>query len=234
MQLSNGANERLWEALFREALIINLTHDADEMNSLENDSEIPVFSENFRKVIKKETGRIGHKERLKNAFRAVSITAVSAAAVMGVAFTGLLTQSEVYASVSDVIRNVFSTHDKYTFDSESDVSKFDDGIRLGYVPEGYELRNVFYGGYMNSLTYESESDSIYFTYSIAGASAVTVDNEFHDYKLVTRDGTDYYTYIAEPDEDMNVLLWKDDYYLYTLEAAVSEEELMRMAESVGK
>ncbi|MGN0552183.1 MAG: hypothetical protein ACI4I1_02285, partial [Oscillospiraceae bacterium] len=69
---------------------------------------------------------------------------------------GFLTQQEVYAAVGNVIRSVFSTHDKYTYQDNYEDIVFDDTIRLGYVPEGYELRSVYYMGNANLLTYESE------------------------------------------------------------------------------
>ena len=62
---------------------------------------------------------------------------------------------------------------------------FDDTIRLGYVPEGYELRSVYYMGNGNLLTYESkDGHNLYFDYSFAENSSITIDNETHSYKEI--------------------------------------------------
>lgn len=153
MPLSKGANERLWDAVIKEALIESMNRELEE---LEQNTEPHKFSLRFEHNMNKLIKRIGRKEKAQAAGKVIGKFAVTAAALMGIMFGGFLTQPEVYAAVSNVIRSTFSTHDKYTYQDNSEDIVFDDTFRLGYVPDGYELRSVYYMGNANFLTYESE------------------------------------------------------------------------------
>lgn len=130
MPLSKGANERLWDAVIKEALIESMNRELDETEqNIEPHNFSSQFEHNMNKLIK----NIGRKEKAQAAGKTIVKFAVTAATVMGIMFGGFLTQQEVYAAVGNVIRSIFSTHDKYTYQDNSEDIVFDDTIRLGYV-----------------------------------------------------------------------------------------------------
>ena len=133
MPLSRGANERLWDAVIKEALIESMNRELDET---EQNIEPHKFSSQFEHNMNKLIKNIGRKEKAQTVGKVIGKFAVTAATVMGIMFGGFLTQQEVYAAVGNVIRNIFSTHDKYTYQGSSEDMTFDDTIRLGYVPNG--------------------------------------------------------------------------------------------------
>lgn len=58
-------------------------------------------------------------------------------------------------------------------------------------------------GNANLLTYESEDEkSLYFNYSLAEDSSITVDNESHSYKETIKNNKIYYFYKSEQDINM--------------------------------
>lgn len=109
---------------------------------------------------------------------------------------------------------------------------FDNTIRLGYVPNGYELRSVYYMGNANLLTYESEEGiNLYFNYSLADGSSIAVDNESRSYKETIENNKIYYFYKSEED-DFNTLIWFDRKYAYSIDAQISEDEIVKIAENI--
>lgn len=229
MPLSKGANERLWDAVIKEALIESMNRELDETGqNIEPHNFSSQFEHNMNKLIK----NIGRKEKAQAAGKVIGKFAVTAATVMGIMFGGFLTQQEVYAAVGNVIRSIFSTHDKYTYQDNSEDIVFDDTIRLGYVPDGYELRSVYYMGNANLLTYESEDEkSLYFNYSLAEDSSITVDNESHSYKEIIEYNEMFYFYKSEQD-DFNTIIWFDGKYAYSIDAQISEDEIIKIAENI--
>lgn len=229
MPLSREANERLWDAVIKEALIESMNRELDETEqNIEPHNFSSQFEHNMNKLIK----NIGRKEKAQAAGKVIGKFAVTAATVMGIMFGGFLTQQEVYAAVGNVIRSIFSTHDKYTYQDNSEDIVFDDTIRLGYVPDGYELRSVYYMGNANLLTYESEDEkSLYFNYSLAEDSSITVDNESHSYKEIIEYNEMFYFYKSEQD-DFNTIIWFDGKYAYSIDAQISEDEIIKIAENI--
>ena len=121
--------------------------------------------------------------------------AVMIAAVLSISFCILITQPKVYAAVSDVIKTAISGgFDKYTF--SGDNAEFDSTVRLGYVPQDYELRNAeFIGNAYASLTYVNKADEanekdkvdeIVLEYGSSENTSFSVDNERHEYKEISK------------------------------------------------
>ena len=229
MPLSRGANDRLWNAVIKEALIESMNR---ELDGTEQSIEPHKFSSQFEHNMNKLIKSIGRKEKTLAAGKVIGKFAVTVATVMGIMFGGLLTHQEVYAAVGSVIRNVFSTYDKYTYQGSPEDITFDDTIRLGYIPEGYELRSVYYMGNGNLLTYESkDGQNLYFDYSFAENSSITIDNETHIYKEIFKNNKRYYFYKSEAD-NFNTLIWFDGEYTYSIDAHISQEELVKTAENI--
>lgn len=230
MLLSKGGNERLWNAVIKEALIEVLK---DETEQFENDPEEHNFSPKFNDEMNTLIRKIGRKEKTQAVGKAIGRFMATAAAVMGIIFGGLLTQQEVYAAVGSVIKDVFSTNDKYTYQGSSENTEFDDSIRLGYVPEGYELRSVYYMGNGNLLTYESIDENIIeFEYALADSTSVSVDNERHTQKELINNGITYYLYEAIEDNDYNIIIWYDNGYVFDINAQICIDEIIKVAQNI--
>lgn len=229
MPLGKEANERLWDAVIKEALIESMGR---ELKELEQNIEPHDFSPQFEKKIYKLTKSIGRKENIQAVGKVFCKFAVTAAAVMGLAFGGFLTQPEVYAAVGNVMRGIFSTHDSYSYQGNNEDVVFDDTKRFGYIPDGYELRSVFYMGNAMLLTYESDNgNNIYFNYSLAQGSSITVDNEGHTYKEINKNDKTYYFYNST-ENGFNTMIWFDNTYAYSIDAQISEEEIITIAENI--
>ena len=99
------------------------------------------------------------------------------------------------------------------------------------MPEGYELRSVYYMGNSALLSYEFNDSYIYFNYSLADGSSITVDNEKHNFAEITGKHTTYY-YYSSSDNDYSTVIWFDKGYAYSIDAQISQDEFVKMAESI--
>ena len=155
MMSNSKTNGKIFDLLIADALAdvwdMELAKYADS-----GQIEKHKFSDEFERNIRKIRNSIGRKERMKNAGRFSLKFFVTIATIMGIAFGGLLTQPTVFASVQNVFRTVFSDRDKYTFSGEQQEGfVFDQNKRLGYIPDGYEIRMIFFSASNVFLTYES-------------------------------------------------------------------------------
>ena len=91
------------------------------------------------------------------------------------------------------------------------------------MPEGYELREAHYMGNSVFLSYESDSGYIYFNYSLADGSSITIDNEKHDYTEITN---------CSDDSDYSTLIWFDGIYAYSIDAQINQAEFIKIAENI--
>jgi len=150
-------------------------------------------------------------------------------------FGGLLTQPEVYAAVQNVFRSVFDKYDKYEYIGEEvTFDNFDDGIRLGYVPDGYCLSEGDYSPFDVTLFYKNETDKIIFEYGIANGLVSYYDNEHNSYEAFNLNGIEYQYYKSNDVDFDNKLIWYEDGYVFGIYAHLSKDELVKIAENIEK
>lgn len=227
MERRKAANDEIFDILLKSTLISRYENEA---SAAMLSTEEHIYPADFHRRLRRIRNSAGRRERISAAGRIVSRFAVTAAAAMGILFGGLLTQPEVSAAVGNVFRSIFPTHDSYSFSTGSDV-EFNKNIRLGYVPEGYELRSVYYMGNSALLSYEFNDSYIYFNYSLADGSSITVDNEKLNFAEITGKHTTYY-YYSSSDNDYSTVIWFDKGYAYSIDAQINQNEFVKMAESI--
>ena len=237
MNLSKNANSRLWDALLKELLIENMNMQVADLSG--NDAPMP--SESFEKNISKIARSVGRKEAARNVAKLMKNGTITLAVVLSITFCMLLTQPKVYAAVSDVIKTAISGgFDKYTF--SGDNAEFDSTVRLGYVPQNYELRNAeFSGNAYASLIYvniadeakgKDEADEIKLDYGISASTSFSIDNERHECKEISKSGTVYHLYIAKEEDDWSSIIWQKNGYAFCIDAHFDADELVKIAENV--
>lgn len=236
MQLSSRANNRLWDAVLREVLIDNLNCEAEGIEDILKDGENPDHFDRADRMIMKKAKSIGRKDRVIGFVKMTGKVLTLISAALGILFSGLLTQPDVFASVEKVLFSSFQTHDSYEGyedTDDSDIGGFDKEKRPGYIPDGYELRQIEYGGGMVNQKYESEKGVIILSYSVLSASKISIDNEHHVHESVNENGFEYHYYSAVEADDISTLICFDDYYLYSISGVLSKEELFKMMKSIN-
>lgn len=232
--MKNELKEKIFDLVLTEALKESLDRELQEIDEMVANSPPHEFSPQFEKRMKKLINSIGRKERIKKYTQMCIKVVVTAAAIMGVLFGGLLTQPTVYAAVENVIRTIFDRYDKYDYiGDELTVDNFNNNIRLGYVPDGYYLSSGDYFAANVILIYKDIDDNeLSFDYSIADGTSSVYDNEHNSYIDFTINGNKYYYYESNDSDFPNTIVWYDKDYSFSISAHISKEELIKIAENV--
>lgn len=232
--MKNELKEKIFDLVLKEALQECLDRELQEIDEMVANSPPHEFSPQFEKRMKKLINSIGREDRIKKYTQICIKVVVTAAAIMGVLFGGLLTQPTVYAAVQNVIRTVFDRYDKYDYiGNELTVENFNNDIRLGYVPEGYYLSSGYYSRAAVLLTYVNENkNEIMFDYGIADGVSGVYDNEHNSYSNFTINGIEYYYYESTDNDFYDTLVWYKGGYAFSILAHLSKEELVKIAENI--
>lgn len=229
--MRNNSNEEIFDILIGEALIEKWDKELDELKLQTTPHE---FSRNFNKRIQRIRFSIASKNNIKKAGKIALKAVATIAIVMGVCFGGLLTQPEIYAAVTNVIKNVFEGFDSYQFnDNEITLENFNADKQLGYVPEGYWRSSGDYAPGFVSLTYiDSLDNKIVFDYFIANGSQLITDNEHCNSYEFSKDNVNYNYYESTDKDFPSALIWYDKVHVYCVYAHLSKDELVKIAENI--
>ena len=232
--MNAAVKEQIFDIVLKEALRESMEREFKKIDEMVLD-EPHEFSPEFEKKMRKTINSVGRKDRIKKYARNCVKAVVSFAAVFGIFFGVLLTQPNVFAAVQNVFRSVFDKYDKYEYIGEELTSEnFDNGIRFGYVPDGYCLSKGYYSPIDVTLFYTNETDKIIFEYGIANFTTSLYDNEHNTYYEFEHNGTDYHYYESNDKDFDSILLWYDEGYEFDIYAHLSKDELIKIAENIEK
>lgn len=232
--MTNATKNKIFDIILAEALEECLDEELKKYDELKLDKPHE-FSKEYKKKMRKIANSVGRKDRIKIYKRIAVRSIVSIAAAFGLVFGCLLTQPEVFAAVKNVFRSVFDKYDRYEYVSEElTVENFDDSFKLGYVPESYYLSLGNYSPAYIRLTYTNEYDDLFFIYGIADSLTSSFDNEHSSFETFSADGIEYYYYKSNDEDFYSTLLWYENGYAFSLNAHLSKEELVKIAENIEK
>lgn len=225
--------EKIFDLVLADALMNSLDIEIKKLDD-DNEYDDHIFPTEFDRKNRKIANSLGRKDRIRKNAQICVKAVVTAAAIMGVIFGGLLTQPPVYAAVQNVIRTIFDKFDKYDYIGEElTIGNFNNNIRLGYVPDGYYLSSGDYSHAFVSLTYADEYENeIMFDYGIANGTSSIYDNEHNSYSTFTINSTEYYYYESYDKDFFNTLVWTKNGYVFSIFAHLSKDELVKIAENV--
>ena len=234
--MNNETKEKIFDLVLADALMGSLDIELREIDENKEYDDYK-FPDTFDRKVRKIANSIGRNDIIKKCTQVCVKVVVTAAAIMGVIFGGLLTQPDVYAAVQNVIRTIFDKYDKYDYigyiGDELTVENFNNNIRLGYVPDGYFLSSGEYFPAYVTLLYKDKNDNeIIFDYGIADGLSVIYDNEHNSFSSFTTNGMEYYYYESNDNDFFDVLIWFKDGYSFSILAHLSKEELVKIAENV--
>lgn len=233
MDYKKALNNDMFEAMMKCALIERYT---GEVNSLKTEPEDEPFSKSFDKKVSRIIRKVGRKEQLKNVAKLAAKSLTIILMVLGVSFGILMTQPKVYAAVWDVVRTVFEDHDSYSSNigsSNMDGKTFDNSIVPSYIPEGYKLRQAFYGDYDVNMIYENiDDEDIHYSYGAKDGAQISINNERSEVSEIQKGGITYYIYKSTISNDYNTVIWYNDNYYFVLKSQLPMDEIVEIAESV--
>lgn len=194
------------------------------------------FSEAFRVKMKK----LLEWEKRRQAFTTVRRWAAAVILLVLVSGAAVLTvDTEARAEFFAWVREVYENSIVYRFFNEPEEETLPD-YELGWVPEGYELVELYKDENLYSAVYQKNDDveaTFVFDYSyiqVGGQLVVWADESKHEHKelMVKNIEADFYCSLdsAEPSE----LVWIDDelQIIFTIQGYLDELDMLHIAESV--
>lgn len=226
MQSQKNNMDDLFESLLQEAAV----REFDEYNQslTAPDAEIE-FSEEHTKKMKKLFR--GHK-RQENMKKLRTVAARAACVLVAVTVASSVAVFSVDAWRVRVMNFVFDPKKIATeinFNDNGGTTYSDEYVRLGYVPMGFELTDRIETSKCNVLYFERGEEYFFFDMQTIKVD-MTIDTENAVLENVTVKGHEG---IYSAKENANILLWHDDYNVYTVSGSISKEEAMKIAESAN-
>ena len=224
----------IFETMMKNALIERYSNEVDSLMTEPEEK----FSEPLERKAEKIIRKVGIYEQAKNIGKIAAKSFSVALIVLGISFAFLLTQPKVYAAVRDVVRTVFADYDSYSSNIGSfnmDDKTFDNSIVPSYIPEGYKLRQAFYGDFNVDLIYNNADDmDIQYGYGTKDGTKFSINNERIEFSERQINGITYYVYKAISPDDYNTVIFYYDEYIFMIDSQLSIEEIVKIAESVSE
>ncbi len=227
MSKDNNAFDKAFDVLLTEAAI-----KADENigRKLEEPEEEIVFSKEHERKMAKLFRNAQRKLLMKNVMKYSMRCACVFLAVIVVAFASIFSVSAWRVKFLNFVMEIGAPNTDYNFTDGQINSYSDDGINLGYIPEGFELTKY---KHVHSLFLKFECDSKYFTVSVDDIEGQSnIDTEGAEIESLTINGYDA-IYIANTKyTKINALVWTDNVYGYTIYGNIDKIQIVKIAENI--
>jgi hypothetical protein len=227
------ANDRVFEALLRQAVIDNFY---EELSSVPPDEELAktyTFSAAHILRMERLLARAKRKETLQAGLLWSRRVAAAVAIATAIIFGSLMLNQEVRAAVSGTIIEWFDRFTRFTSNAPpADTSATATANEPSYIPDGFweELRDELET--MTTILYTNE-DEVYILFGTVRASgSLSVINEWRAYEINRIDGIDYHVFTAISANAENSVIWEAGGIRYNLTSTIPIEDLLDMAFSV--
>lgn len=122
----------------------------------------------------------------------------------------------------------FFDHSTYTVVG-GEYSEIGD-IEIGYIPEGFEIYEVFNGKTTKIISYKSKSNDMWFDIKISLTNQDSYfDTETYDPEIVYFNNKDYLYYHSQATSG---LMWNDGMFVYRISGIISKEEMLRISQNI--
>lgn len=203
------------------------------MPSLQQMNETFQPSGQFRQRMDRLLRRVRGKRRLRRWARAARRTALCAAVLLSVLSCMLL---PVKAVREAVVTTVLDWQDQFvnvTFNAQgAKTPTLSDTVGLGYIPEGFSLREVELQDEYVYITHYESVDSYFMVeiMSIEGRQSIAVDNEGTDLYQIRFGSQD--AIWGSSEDGYNLLIWSDKGFFFHIFGFIDLREMIQIAENI--
>jgi len=228
----NKAN--LSEALLRSAVIDD---HINELESIPTEEELKArytishhHEVRMKALLRKEQYRILRYTIFNNAKRAAIFAIILSALFFGM----LMTNSEVRASVSNVISEWFDGFTRFIFPDNPTAHESTEWV-IGFVPDGFVKTERIDIGYSSLIVYANvDNIEVMLHYAPTGYISFAVDDEQAEFERTYFNGIEFHMFVPMAENYPSRIIWTQDGFAFLLEGHVSIDELLRMAHTVTK
>lgn len=148
--------------------------------------------------------------------------------VAAVLFALLLT-AFVFPSSREFILDKFDKHSTYKL-TDNNKNAVTGEIKIGYIPNGYELETNIILGKQISNTYYNGNENFFTIFKYSSSMEVNFDTENYESEEIVIDSVKYI--YCQSNDGIDNLIWTKSDYVYKLDATFEKEELIKIAKTV--
>jgi hypothetical protein len=232
-QMDSRLRSELTEALLRGAA--TEAHER-EMTAIPPEDELSkqyTFSKTHEARMRALFKRAERGETLIKLYTVSKRAAVIVLIMSTVLFGMLLTDSRVQATIRETIITWYERFILFRF-QENDYKTGEAEWFPDFIPDGFEISEII-KFYIGRHIFFERADGYYiiFEYRPAANTAIYVDNEYTEMKIILHDGIEYYVVTPLPNsEHDSQVLWHTNGYSFLIISGLDSEILLNMAVSV--
>lgn len=229
-------SDSMFEALFRQAVIDEYTHEIDSILPNETLMDMISFSSDFELRMKQLLAKDHRIEIIKRVLYIGKRAAIFIIVVISIVFCVLLTNSEVRAVVKNTVIEWYDRFTSFLFHEESSSISEMKEWRPDYLTMGYDEASIERLGRATNIEYSNSlGNIIYFSYRPGGNNTnISIDNENHQIESDDINGHEAYIAIATSDDYDNGVIWTMEGYIFSVWSKLSIDELKKIAQSIKK
>lgn len=237
--MKNSFNDEYGEILLKKAAILLSEEDEKIYDDLRDDESL--VNPNQNELDKKILGMIKNYEKTekrKQNFRLLRKAASKAAVFIAILTIGfVITFTTVEAFKITVINFIIEQREKFSLISLSENDNISVPTELKgkyypyYLPEGYEIENTFITNSSVEISYINNNNETinYYYFSNNVASGIDTENRMKTSVLINGlKGT-----VFSKDEH-RILVFKSEEYIFIIDGLITQEEIIKIAESIKK
>lgn len=103
-------------------------------------------------------------------------------------------------------------------------------IKVGYIPEGFEIESKDQAGKQLIIKYTTEYESFFTIFKSSSSMKMKFDSENYVTEEIIVDNIKY-TY-CEGNEGVNNIVWTKNDYVYRMDGTLSKDEILKIAKTV--
>ncbi len=217
--------EQVFDSMLKEALI----DEVDEHFSPLEEDELQHPSDGFKDNMKKMFAKYEREDRIKS-FRTFAARAACVfAAVAVVSATAVLGVDAWRIKLLNFFFDPSNPGTNISFNDNGGTTYSDEYVRLGYVPMGFDVTDKVQMRTCNAIHFENGEK--YFAFDMSSVeSHLTIDTENAVVEDISVNG---YKGIYSTNDNVNILLWYDDYNVYSISGNIDKKEIIKIAESTN-
>ena len=223
-------SDSVFEALLRQAVIDNIYEEIDSLPPDEVLAEMYTFSDAHKKRMKKLFASEARKETLRNAVKWGKRAAAVIVIVVAILSGSFMLVPQVRAVVAQTLIEWYEQFVRFT-SSASETDKT--SLEPRYIPEGFAEVVREETPTISTIIYMND-DSMTVAFQSAHVSgSISIDSEDKKYSMTAIDGVEYHFFDAEDSGAENSIAWETNGQRYVITSAISIDEMLKIAVSVG-
>lgn len=227
-------NDVEFEEMLKRALI--KAAELDYMSVIPPEDELditpsPGFQKDMARLLKNPRAYV--RKRGSGVYQRVLRTAASVLLVISVLFGLSMLNPSVRAKFSELLKTWFPDHTEYSYEGDTN-SVIPKAVKLGYVPEGFELVHEEYDSLSAELVYQSEEGGTLDVGFLGDAGRLHLDNEYHEIYTISVGDSIIDVYESNDARHYNSIVYDDrnNELILVINSSLPIDELMNILENI--